>query len=603
MQALILAAGMGSRLKQLTASQTKCMIKVNGVTLIERMLRQLDAHHVERIVIVIGYEGEKLRHYISTLHIHAPIVYVHNPIYDKTNNIYSLSLAKDYLLEDDTILCESDLILDDDIFDELLNDRRDTLALVDKYAPWMDGTVIKIDSHDRIKEFIPGSQLIYADRNDYYKTVNVYKFSRDFSATHYLPFLDAYTKALGENEYYEQVLRVLTLLDNPGIEAKRLTGQNWYEIDDVQDLDIASSIFHPDPNQRRELLQSRYGGYWRYPELLDFCYLVNPYYPSQRMKDEMKSNFEVLLSDYPSGMRVNSLLAAKNFGVVSHQIVVGNGASELIKSLMTLLPTPFGCVRPTFEEYPHRQQTPPVVFQPSSKDFHYSASELIDFFEEHPVASLVLINPDNPTGNYIPRNEMLQLVQWCEKKKIKCVLDESFIDFADEKNPSLLDSDLLERYPHLIIVKSISKSFGVAGLRLGIAASGDRELIDTMKKDVAIWNINSFAEFYLQIEEKYKKDYAKALHRFREERAWFVSALQKISFLRVLDSQANFVTCELLDGLSSTQLTTDLLDKKILIKDLSSKEGFNGDYIRLAVRDRDDNTRLIQALSSIKVDK
>ena len=102
MQAIILAAGMGKRLKDLTQDNTKCMVEVNGVTLIDRMLHQLEKKHLSRIVIVIGYKGEKLIEYIETLGIQTPIVYVNNLIYDKTNNIYSLSLAKEYLCQEDT---------------------------------------------------------------------------------------------------------------------------------------------------------------------------------------------------------------------------------------------------------------------------------------------------------------------------------------------------------------------------------------------------------------------------------------------------------------------------------------------------------------------
>lgn len=315
MQAIILAAGMGRRLKDLTQDNTKCMVKVNGVTLIDRMLHQIEAQHLSRIVIVVGYEGQKLIDYIASLGISTPITYVNNPIYDKTNNIYSLALAKDWLCKEDTLLFESDLIFEDAVLEELINDPRDTLALVDKYESWMDGTCVKLADDDSIETFVPGKKFKFNEIKEYYKTVNIYKFSKEFSNTHYVPFLDAYQSALGENEYYEQVLRVITMLDEPVIKAKRLDGQRWYEIDDIQDLDIAESIFTPDEDEKVRLLQGRYGGYWRYPKLLDFCYLVNPYFPPQKMRDEIKANFETLLTQYPSGMKVNSLLAAKNFGV------------------------------------------------------------------------------------------------------------------------------------------------------------------------------------------------------------------------------------------------------------------------------------------------
>jgi histidinol-phosphate/aromatic aminotransferase/cobyric acid decarboxylase-like protein/CTP:phosphocholine cytidylyltransferase-like protein len=597
MQAIILAAGMGKRLKELTQNNTKCMVKVNGVSMIDRMLHQIERKHVNRIVIVVGYEGQKLIDYISTLGIKTPISFINNPIYDKTNNIYSLALAKDYLCEDDTLLFESDLIFEDAVLDALLNDPRQTLALVDKYESWMDGTCVKLSEDDTIEAFVPGKKFKFDEIKDYYKTVNIYKFSKDFSVTHYVPFLDAYQKALGENEYYEQVLRVITMLDDPVIKAKRLNGQKWYEIDDIQDLDIAESIFTPDPDDKVSRLQSRYGGYWRYPKLLDFCYLVNPYFPPQKLKDEIRANFDTLLTEYPSGMRVNSLLAAKNFGVHQENILVGNGAAELIKSLMSKLTGKTGFIRPTFDEYPHRyDREESVDYTPMNKDYSYTAQDLIDYFGDKGISNLIVVNPDNPSGNYLSKEDVLKLISWTKNKKVKLIIDESFIDFSDYSDDSLLDQDILSKYPHLYVIKSISKSYGVPGLRLGILASGDTETIAFMKKDVAIWNINSFAEFYLQIEEKYKKDYQKGLELFREERSRFAKELDTVKGIRVIPSQANFIMVELDPKISPKELLKALLVKhELLIKELTTKTN-GGNYLRLAVRDTKDNNRLIAAL-------
>ena len=597
MQAIILAAGMGKRLKELTQNNTKCMVKVNGVSLIDRMLHQIQKQNVDRIVIVVGYEREKLKEYIATLGITTPITYIDNPIYDKTNNIYSLSLASDYLCEDDTLLFESDLIFEDSVLDSLVRDPRPTLALVDKYESWMDGTCVKLDEDDNIEAFVPGKKFKFDEIKDYYKTVNIYKFSKDFSNTHYVPFLDAYQKALGENEYYEQVLRVITMLDDPVIKAKRLTGQKWYEIDDIQDLDIATSIFTPDEDEKVALLQGRYGGYWRYPKLLDFCYLVNPYFPPQKLIDEIKANFDTLLRDYPSGMRVNSLLVAKNFGVHQENILVGNGAAELIKSLMEKIDGKTGFVRPTFDEYPHRyDRTESVDFTPNNRDYSYTADDLMNYFGDKGIENLVVVNPDNPSGNYITKKDLLRLIDWCVEKKINLILDESFSDFSNEENNTLIDQEILDKYKNLYVMKSISKSYGVPGLRLGVLASGDVDTITFMKKDVSIWNINSFAEFYMQIEEKYKKDYVAALAKFREERTRFEEELAKIPGVRVIPSQANFVMVELDKKISPKELLKKLLTKhSLLIKELTTKT--NGrNYLRLAVRDKEDDDRLVAAM-------
>lgn len=599
MQAIILAAGMGKRLKALTAGNTKCMVEVNGVTLIERALAQLDELGLRRIVIVDGYQSEKLRAFVSTLSVSTPIEWRLNPFYDKTNNIYSLSLATDALEEDDTLLLESDIIFEDGILRDLVEDPRPTLALVDKYESWMDGTVVKIDEDDDIVAFVPGKKFKYSDIDEYYKTVNIYKFSKAFSRTHYVPFLEAYVKALGNNEYYEQVLRVIMHLDDSELKAKRLSGQLWYEIDDIQDLDIAESMFLPDDDEQLYRFEARYGGYWRYPSLIDFCYLVNPYYPPKRLLDEMRASFDTLVTQYPSGMRVNALLAAKTFGIDPRRMVVGNGAAELIKSLVGTLTGTVGFVRPTFEEYPNRYvRDRSVSFVPETDGFSYTADDLMAFFAGTGIEALVLINPDNPTGNYLPKADVLRLAAWCGEQGIRLVYDESFSDFADEGGNTLIDDGILAAHPTLVVVKSISKSYGVPGVRLGIAASADTELIAFMRRDVSIWNINSFGEFFLQIAEKYKGDYAKALVGLRESRSELAAALASIDGLRVLPSQANYLMVELTGPMGSRTLAKRLLtERRILIKDLSKKIKRDGrQFIRVAVRTREDNAKLVAAI-------
>ncbi len=603
MQAIILAAGMGRRLGEFTADNTKCMLEVNGVRLIDRMLDQLSKLNLNRIVIVIGYEGNKLRSYLTKNYPSLPIEYVENTVYDRTNNIYSLWLARGFMEDDDTLLLESDLIYEDAILEAAVNSEDDNVALVSKYETWMDGTMVRIDDDRNIINFIPKVAFKYSDTDSYYKTVNIYKFSKDFIVNHYLPFLNAYIKVLGENEYYEQVLRVITLIDKCDIKALPIDGL-WYEIDDVQDLRIAETIFAI-PEEKLKKIQQSFGGYWRYPKLLDFCYLVNPYFPQNKMVDEMKANFETLLREYPSGMWVNSLLAGKYFGIKQKYVVVGNGAAELIKSLMEHHDGKLGVTYPTFEEYPNRHDSEFIVkFHPSNADFSYSAADLMDYFEGKGISTLLIVNPDNPSGNFISFEQLIALAEWAQKKGIQLIVDESFVDFSDGGFcNTLLRNDILEQFPTMCVMKSISKSYGVPGLRLGVLASADEKLIGRIKKDVAIWNINSFGEFYMQIYGKYEKDYARACDKFREERETFEKELNGIPFLRVIPSQSNYFLCELTGKMTSYDLTLSLLtDHNILIKDCSSKKGFgkNGSqYVRIAIRDRHDNSTLIDALKLI----
>lgn len=602
MQAIILAAGMGRRLHEYTRDNTKCMLEVNGVKLIDRALECLHNQKVSRIILVVGYKGDNVKKHVGNSYKGTEVLYVDNPVYDKTNNIYSLFLARGYLAEEDTLLLESDLIFEPTVIQKIMESPLPNLALVDKYESWMDGTVVTLDNESRITRFIGKDNFRFEEIKTYYKTVNIYKFSRAFSCQYYIPFLSAYCTALGNNEYYEQVLRVILHLHDAPLFALRLEGETWYEIDDVQDLDIASGMFASTPGDHYSSITSRYGGYWRYPQMLDFCYLVNPFFPPQRMLDEIKASFETLVTNYPSGMKVNSLLAAKNFNVRRDFIAVGNGAAELIKAYMENEVGTLGIITPTFEEYPNRLTKERVIpYSPKNDGFTYSAAEIKAFFSDKEISTLLLINPDNPSGNYIPFNELLGLIGWTKQRGIRFLVDESFVDFADTVGPfSLLDNDILSNNPHVVVVKSISKSFGVPGFRLGVIASGDTNLISAIKNNVAIWNINSFGEFYLQIYEKYDNDYKKACACFREERDIFFKELSNVPFLTVYPSQANFFLCKVNDRFSSKELAFELLSHNILIKDCSTKKGFGGaSFIRIAVRDRKDNANLVAVLKAL----
>ena len=594
---------MGRRLGEKTRENTKCMVEVNGVKLIDRLLGQLSQLGLSRVIIVVGYQGQRLIDYIGHRYDgRLKIEYAENPIYDRTNNIYSLSLVKDQMQEDDTLLIESDLIFSDRLFPMIMENPYPNLALVAKYETWMDGTMVRIDQENNIVNFVPKQAFKYEDVDYYYKTVNIYKFSREFSRQKYVPFLEAYCHALGNNEYYEQVLRVITLLDNAELKAVPIGSEKWYERDDIQDLDIAETIFAEDDEMLRRF-NYRYGGHWRFPKMLDYCYLVNPYFPTKRMKDELRYNFDTLLTEYPSGMLVNSLLAGKYFGIRQDYVVVGNGAAELIKSLMELSEGRTGVIYPTFEEYPHRLRKDDIVaYQPDNRDLKYTEDDLIGYFTGKDIERLLLINPDNPSGNFIGMEGLQKLIDWSREQHITLIVDESFVDFSDDfENNTLLRNEMLEANPHLVVMKSISKSYGVPGLRLGILASSNVELISRIKKDVAIWNINSFAEFYMQIFGKYERDYKKACYKFINERRRFEALLREIPYLKVLPTQANFFCIELTSKYTSAELTKLLLARyNIMVKDCDSKNGLKGrNFIRISVRSTEDNNQLIQALREL----
>ena len=606
---------MGRRLGDYTKDNTKCMVPVNGVRLIDRLLGQLAKQQLSRVIIVVGYKGKELREYIESRYLsatsHQPSVlnieFAENPVYDKTNNIYSLAIVKDKLQEDDTLLIESDLIFSERMIPMIVDNPYPNLALVAKYETWMDGTMVRLDDEQNIVNFISKDAFDYNDVDSYYKTVNIYKLSRQFSQQKYVPFLDAYTKAVGNNEYYENVLRIISLLNNHDMKALPIGNEKWYEIDDKQDLDIAEALFADEKDVLRKYY-GRYGGFWRFPQMLDFCYLVNPYFPSKRMKDELRANFDTLLTEYPSGMKVNTLIASKCFGVSEPYIVPGNGAAELIKILMEESQGKIGFVRPTFEEYPNRyDKDAQVTFVPQNEDYRYTADDLMAFFGGKDIRQLMVINPDNPSGNFIPKNDILRLAQWCEEKGIRLVVDESFVDFSEDyATNSLLSDETLEAYPHMAVMKSISKSYGVPGLRLGILCSADKDLIARIKKEVSIWNLNSFAEFFMQIYNKHEKDYQRACAKFVAERDDFEHQLRQIPFFRVMPSQANYFLCEVLPPYTASEIVIYMLKKyNILTRDCSLKPGLdsNKQYMRIAVRNHEDNTRLVEGLKELKLHK
>jgi histidinol-phosphate/aromatic aminotransferase/cobyric acid decarboxylase-like protein/choline kinase len=597
MQAVILAAGMGSRLGKYTRNNTKCMLSINGRTLIERALDALNAAGISKCVLVVGYQKDNLMGFIGNRYKNVDIVYIANDVYNKTNNIYSLALAKDHLLRDDTLLLESDLIFEERLIRDLLADPEPTLAAVARYESWMDGTVVQIAGDNVVASFIPRKFFNYDEKESYYKTVNIYKFSRDFLRTTYVPCLEAYSRAMGDNEYYEQVLRVIATLDKNELKAFILGDHKWYEIDDAQDKDIAETLFCEAPAEKLRLIQRRYGGYWRFPRMKDFCYLVNPYFPTGQMLNEMKAYFGELIAEYPSGLNVQNLLAGKLFNIDESNILTGNGAAELIRALAAELRGSFGVVYPTFNEYPESfgEHAAIVPFVPPG--MAYGVDQVIDWAGQ--CDALVLINPDNPTGNYIPSAGIKRLLDVLKSGNKRLILDESFIDFCDhEDQPSLLRQDVLEEYPNLIVVKSISKSYGVPGLRLGVLASGDAALIGRLRKNLSIWNINSFGEFFLQIIGKYLKDYRLACQMVWAERRRFGEELEKTGVLTVYPSQANYFLCQCKNGKTAGELTQYLLEtRNIFIKDLTGKKGIPGDtWVRLAIRNQADNDSLIEAL-------
>lgn len=598
MQALMLAAGLGKRLAKYTKNNTKCMVDVAGEKLIDHAIRAIKNAGIKKFVIVLGYKGENLKNYILEKHQgELDFVFIENNVYATTNNIYSFYLAKDELEKDDTILLESDLIYDENLIKDIVNTPELNVVAVAKYESWMDGTCVTLDENNNVKKFVEKQNMKMDRLNEYYKTVNVYKFNKEFVTKTYIPFLEAYMKIQGLNSYYETSLKYICQL--PGMEFKAfLMGDRpWYEIDDAQDLDIANVLFSHG-EEKYQLIEKKFGGYWRYPRYIDFCYLVNPYFPPKQMVEKMQIELPTLLTQYPSGLRVQNMNAERLFGVDENHIFVGNGAAELINALGHVLKGKTVAVNlPAFNEYVRCFKDCKIVeIDNSKRDYALDVDIIKKAIKDNDYT--VVINPDNPSGYMLTKEEILELVSFAKECKHGLIVDESFADFAQKEiRFTLFDNELINENPNLIVVKSISKSFGVPGIRLGLLATSNEKLLDELKQEMQVWNINSFGEYYLQIYQLYAKDYANACDQIVAEREKLIAELNKFKNIKVYPSEANYVMVDLKDR-SARELAVSLLDKyNLIIKDLSTKNKFKGkNFIRLAVRDRKDNDFLLEVL-------
>ena len=243
MQGLILAAGMGLRLGEHTKQKPKCMLEINGEKLIENQINALKNAGINKVVIVCGHKKDVLKEFVSNRFKDTEITFIDNDNYKTTNNIYSLFLAKDYLAKEDIVLIESDLIFEPKLIKEIVEEQAENIVAVSKYKSWMDGTVVTINNKDNtVKKFYGKKEFDDNNMDNYYKTINIYKLNKDFCSNLYIPCLASYIKKGKTNEFYEAGLKDL-VNNNAKMKAKKIETEKWYEIDTVQDLDIARCLF------------------------------------------------------------------------------------------------------------------------------------------------------------------------------------------------------------------------------------------------------------------------------------------------------------------------------------------------------------------------
>ena len=343
-------------------------------------------------------------------------------------------------------------------------------------------------------------------------------------------------------------------------------------------------------------VSSLYGGFWNFG-IKDFCYLVNPYFPPSAFTESLRSRLDELLRSYPSTNWYISSLISKALGLTHEEIVIGNGASELISAITSRYVKNLAVPVPTFDEYFNRavSQGKKVSLYQLGEDFTLDVDGFLQHVRDSNANSALIINPNNPTGSLVSRDSMWHILESLRQLDL-VIVDESFIDFASsDPVPSVMDR--ISDFPNLVILKSLSKVYGVAGLRLGYAVSGNREMVASLRRDVPIWSVNSLAQFFLEEMENYQQQFVDSCTEVHMATQVLYDGLQSVPYLHPYPSQGNFVLCKVDHGFTAAQLTISLFNEfGVLINDCSRKKGLDDRFVRIASRTKDENVQLVQAL-------
>jgi histidinol-phosphate/aromatic aminotransferase/cobyric acid decarboxylase-like protein len=350
------------------------------------------------------------------------------------------------------------------------------------------------------------------------------------------------------------------------------------------------------------------------PELdikVDACFLSNPYatdlflsYFKQEVMDTGK--IRELLEFYPSQNNVIAELLGEFLKVKPERIFVGNGAIEVIQAVLHNFTRSKILINiPTFSSYyEFVKDGVEIVYNNLKKenDYRLDVNNLIEKVKTEKPDTVVIINPNNPDGGYIPiGNLRLLLAELASVETV--ILDESFIHFAyeDSSFDPINTQALTDTYPNLVIIKSMSKDFGIAGVRAGYGVMSEAR-VAALVKNGYLWNSNGLSEFFfrLYVREDFAKDYEQVRKRYIADTIEFIDALSKIEGIKVLPSKANFVLVEILGGTTSMEFVIALLVKYgIYVRTANDKIGLVGEYIRVASRTKEENELMVNAFKQL----
>ncbi|MFV1980464.1 MAG: aminotransferase class I/II-fold pyridoxal phosphate-dependent enzyme [Rhodothermia bacterium] len=600
-RAVILAAGRGSRLHPLTVDIPKCLVEIGGQPLLERALRALAAHGVSEAVIIIGYKGEVIRDRIGLRYAGVDIRYVEAPEYATTNNIRSLWDARDYL-DQDLLLLEADVAFDAGVIAELLKESGSSAAVA-PYSRALSGTVVRRDQHGYVTGFtLRADQHRKFNAADTFKTVNIYLLREKLLREQIRPRLCRAIEAGDVNGYYESIFRDCVADESSLIDltAVDVSASRWSEIDDERDLDAAEFLFL-DRDAQFDRIQHLHGAYWRYG-FTDHSYLYNMHFPPAEMLYAFQDNLRDIVTNYPVAQTELARLVSNWTGANPDHLVVANGAAELIKILGNQFARRLTIPTPSFNEYEevitqgelNRFPLDPATFE---LDIDAFAESAIDWRSD----TVVVVTPNNPTAISIPADDTLRLARLLEAHDCRLIVDESFVEFSRAGAAGSVEG-MVEAYPNLTVIKSVSKVFGVAGLRLGYLLSTDREFINDIRGALPIWNINGLAEEFLRMIGRYRREFSDSCDLTRATCRELYLDLQALPGILPIESDANFILCKLADAsVTGPDLARRLyVEHNILIKDCAAKSMPEAHrYLRIASRTSAENRTLTEALRTV----
>ena len=339
-------------------------------------------------------------------------------------------------------------------------------------------------------------------------------------------------------------------------------------------------------------------GYDKAKEILDFCFIANPYYPTAGMLDEMQRNFANLIKSYPSS---NPLMSQQHLasvlGVDAERLIIGNGATELISLIDMTLIDRIAVPIPTFGEYIEkmRDYRNAELYQlDANNGYHLDLDEYRFWVHKRKLESVLVINPGNPTGQFIPLDEMKEFLYKARDLQL-VVVDESFIDFSGDPIPSLLP--LADQFTNLLIVRSMSKHCGVPGLRLGYCYSANLYILNRLRRFLPTWNLNTLAQYFLSMLPENDDAYHEGRKRLIGDVRSLYEGLRAVPKLEVYPTGANFLLFKILNDMKATELQTTLLEEYgMYVRDCSNKLGMDEFHIRVASQGREKDMRLVEAL-------